>query len=98
MTDAHHNRVLWVDRYGAIKEVATFGNVVPTGLETTAGQFFVALLGPIPHLPEDGKIVAVRTGGEPTRGGQRGDHAHRRRAGAARHALRTLTGSVGRRR
>ena len=66
VTDAHHNRVLWVDQDGAIKEVATFDNEVPVGLETTAGQFFVALLGPIPHLPEDGKIVSVRTGGEPS--------------------------------
>ena len=51
---------------GAIKEVATFDNEVPVGLETTGGQFFIALLGPIPHLPEDGKIVTVRTGGEPS--------------------------------
>ena len=66
VTDAHHNRVLWVDRAGAIKEVATFDNEVPVGLETTAGQFFVALLGQIPHNPEDGKIVTVRAGGKPS--------------------------------
>ena len=65
VTDAHHNRVLWVDREGAIKEVATFDNVVPVGLETTAGQFFVALLGPVPHLPENGKILSVQKGGKP---------------------------------
>ena len=66
VTDAHHNRVLWVDQGGVINEVATFGNEVPVGLETTAGQFFLSLLGPIPHLPEDGKILTVRTGGEPS--------------------------------
>ena len=65
VTDGHHNRVLWVDQHGAINEVATFGNVVPTGLETTAGQVFVTQMGPIPHLPEDGKVVAVRAGREP---------------------------------
>ncbi|WP_426242944.1 ScyD/ScyE family protein [Nocardioides sp. LHG3406-4] len=58
VTDGHHNRVLWVSKAGAIAEVATFGNVVPTGLETAAGDVFVSQLGPIPHLPETGKIVA----------------------------------------
>ncbi|RYG87445.1 MAG: ScyD/ScyE family protein [Alphaproteobacteria bacterium] len=66
VTDAHHNRVLWVDQAGAIREVATFGNDVPVGLETTAGQFFVTQMGPIPHRPEDGKIVTVRKEGEPS--------------------------------
>ena len=58
VSDGHHNRVLWVSQEGAITEVATFGNVVPTGLETAAGDVFVSQLGPIPHLPETGKIVA----------------------------------------
>jgi hypothetical protein len=65
VTDGHHNRVLWVDRHGSIHEFATFGNVVPTGLETTAGHVFVTQLGPIPHHPEDGKVIAVRAGREP---------------------------------
>jgi hypothetical protein len=65
VTDAHHNRVLWVGQDGAIKQVATFGNEVPVGLETTAGQFFVTQLGPIPHLPENGKILSVAKGGKP---------------------------------
>jgi hypothetical protein len=59
VTDAHHNRVLWVDRHGSIREVATFGNVVPTGLETIFGLAFVSHLGPIPHNPRDGKVVAL---------------------------------------
>ena len=65
VTDGHHNRVLWVDRHGSIREFATFGNVVPTGLETFFGLVLVTQMGPIPHPPEDGKVVAVRSGREP---------------------------------
>lgn len=65
VTDGHHNRVLWVDRHGSIHEFATFGNVAPTGLEVTAGRVLVAEVGPNPHNPEDGKVVAVRAGAEP---------------------------------
>ena len=65
VTDGHHNRVLWVSRHGSIHEVATFGNVVPTGLEASYGRIFVAQLGPIPHLPEDGKVVAFNPWREP---------------------------------
>ena len=65
VTDGHHNRVLWVSRRGSIHEVATFGNVVPTGLETAFGRVFVTQLGPIPHVPENGKVVALRAGREP---------------------------------
>ncbi len=65
VTDGHHNRVLWVSRHGSIHEIATFGNVVPTGLETAFGRVFVTQLGPIPHDPEDGKVVALRPGREP---------------------------------
>ena len=62
VTDGHHNRVLWVERDGTINEVATFGNDVPTGLEVTKGRVFITQLGPIPHEPEDGKVVALRRG------------------------------------
>ena len=65
VTDGHHNRVLWVDRHGSIHEFATFGNVVPTGLETAFGRVFVTQMGPIPHRPEDGKVVAARPGRQP---------------------------------
>jgi hypothetical protein len=65
VTDGHHNRVLWVSRHGSIHEFATFGNVVPTGLETAFGHVFVTQMGPIPHVPEDGKVVALRLGREP---------------------------------
>ena len=65
VTDGHHNRVLWVSRRGSIHELATFGNVVPTGLETAFGHVLVTQMGPIPHVPEDGKVVALRPGREP---------------------------------
>jgi len=64
VTDGHHNRVLWVDHHGSIHELATFGNVVPTGLETAFGRIFVTQMGPIPHTPQDGKVVALRSGRE----------------------------------
>ena len=51
VTDGHHNRVLWVSRNGSIHEVATFENVVPTGLEAVAGHVFVTQMGPIPMSP-----------------------------------------------
>jgi hypothetical protein len=35
-----------------------FGNVVPTGLEVWGNTVYMAAAGPIPHLAEDGKVVA----------------------------------------
>ncbi len=91
VTDGHHNRVLWVSEHGSIHEVATFGNVVPTGLETIAGFVFVTQMGPIPHVPEDGKVLPWARDGA-ARGGQRGEHAHRCRARTTRQALRISQG------
>lgn len=65
VTDGHHNRVLWVDRHGSIDEIATFGNEVPTGLEVARGRIYVSHAGPIPHDPEDGRVVVLRRGAEP---------------------------------
>ncbi len=65
VTDGHHNRVLWVERNGSIHEIATFGNVVPTGLEVAGGRVFITQAGPVPHEPEDGKVVALRRGSDP---------------------------------
>ena len=62
VTDGHHNRVLWVKSDGSITEMTTFGNVVPAGLEVTRGRVFISQLGPIPHEPKDGKVVALRRG------------------------------------
>ncbi|MFI5708743.1 hypothetical protein [Kribbella sp. NPDC051620] len=65
VTDGHHNRVLQVRHNGLIKEVATFGNQVPTGLEVAKGKVFMTLAGPNPHRPEDGKVLALGRGSEP---------------------------------
>ena len=62
VTDGHHNRVLWVSQHGSIHEIATFENVVPTGLETIAGFVFVTQMGPIPHVPEDSKVLGLVPG------------------------------------
>jgi hypothetical protein len=66
VTDGHHNRVLRVGRNGSIKEIATFGNVVPTGLEVTKHRVFITQAGPIPHKPEDGKVIALHRRSDPT--------------------------------
>jgi hypothetical protein len=57
VTDGHHNRVLWVTRDGEITELIAFGNVVPTGLTVSGNLIYVAQAGPIPHKPEDGRVV-----------------------------------------
>jgi hypothetical protein len=62
VTDGHHNRVLWVTRDGQITELIAFGNVVPTGLAVKGNSIFVAQAGPIPHEPEDGKVVVFKLG------------------------------------
>ena len=51
--------MLHVDRDGVVSEFATFGNIVPTGLELLGSSVLVSELGPIPHEPETGKVIAV---------------------------------------
>jgi hypothetical protein len=58
VTDGHHNRVLHVQRNGEITEVKTFGNIVPTGLALSGNSIYMAQAGPVPHLPENGKVVS----------------------------------------
>ena len=60
VTDGHHNRVLRVTLDGTIGEFAGFDNIVPTGLAVLGGWVLMAQAGPVPHLPEDGKIVLLR--------------------------------------
>jgi hypothetical protein len=60
VTDGHHNRVLRVTRDGQVSELRAFGNIVPTGLEVRGRTIYMAEAGPVPHLPEDGKVVAFR--------------------------------------
>jgi hypothetical protein len=62
VTDGHLNRVLRVTRDGDISELIAFGDDVPTGLAVWGNTVYVAQAGPIPHLPETGKVVAFRPG------------------------------------
>ena len=57
VTDGHHNRVLRVTRDGEITTLLQVGNIVPTGLAVRGNTVFMTETGPIPHLPEDGKVV-----------------------------------------
>jgi hypothetical protein len=65
VTDGHHNRGLQVTLAGAITEVATFANVVPTGLEVQGSRVWVTLAGPVPHVADDGQVLALDRRSEP---------------------------------
>ena len=56
----HLNRVLRVGRDGSISEIVAFGNVAPTGLAALGPALFIGQAGPVPHRPDDGKVL-VRT-------------------------------------
>jgi hypothetical protein len=58
VTDGHHNRVYRVSPDGEISELIGFGNVVPTGLETSGNRIYMSQAGPVPHAPADGKVVS----------------------------------------
>jgi hypothetical protein len=58
VTDGHHNRVLRVTLDGGITEIMTFGNIVPTGIAVSGNTVYIAEAGPVPHNPQDGKVVA----------------------------------------
>jgi hypothetical protein len=57
VTDGHHNRVLRVTRDGDVSVFMAFDNIVPTGLAITGNAVYMAEAGPLPHLPQDGKVV-----------------------------------------
>ena len=38
-------------------ELLAFGNIVPTGLAAVAPTIFMGEAGPVPHLPQNGKVV-----------------------------------------
>lgn len=57
VTDGHHNRVLHVTLNGEVSELIAFGNIVPTGLAISGNTIYMAEAGPVPHLPEHGKVV-----------------------------------------
>jgi hypothetical protein len=60
VTDGHHNRVYYATTSGAVSEVETFGDIVPTGITTWHGRVYMAEAGPVPHLPENGRIVRLQ--------------------------------------
>ena len=62
VTDGHHNRVLRVTLDGTITQLIGFGDVVPTGLATSGNTIYLAEAGPVPHEPENGKIVSFEPG------------------------------------
>ncbi len=58
VTDGHHNRVLRVTLEGEVSEMIAFDNIVPTGLAVRGNTVYMAEAGPVPHLPETGKVVS----------------------------------------
>jgi hypothetical protein len=58
VTDGHLNRVLFVTLEGNITIIRRFLDIVPTGLEVRGNRIFMAQAGPVPHLPENGKILS----------------------------------------
>ena len=58
VTDGHANRVLQVTLDGQVRTVLQLGNVVPLGLDLVGRTVYLALAGPVPHLPEDGQVLS----------------------------------------
>jgi len=58
VTDGHLNRVLQVSSDGKITVVRRFNDIVPTGLEVRGNQIYMSQAGPVPHLPENGKVLS----------------------------------------
>jgi hypothetical protein len=76
VTDGHHNRLLWASLDGQITQVGTFTDIVPTGLEAHGNDVFMAEAGPVPHLAQNAKVIALdpRTwAATPVAAGQPGD-------------------------
>ena len=58
VTDGHLNRVLRVTLDGEVTELIAFNNIVPTGLAVSGNTIYMAEAGPVPHLPQNGKVVS----------------------------------------
>ena len=58
VTDGHHNRALRVTLDGEVTEFIAFDNIVPTRLAVSGNTVYMAEAGPVPHEPEDGKVVS----------------------------------------
>jgi hypothetical protein len=61
VTDGHLNRVLQVTSEGEISIVIAFDDIVPTGLTLSGDTVYMAEAGPVPEVPENGKVVSFRT-------------------------------------
>ncbi len=66
VSDGHHNRVLGVtvkdclssrDDDSNVRELIAFDDIVPTGLAVSGHTIYMAEAGPVPHLPQNGKVV-----------------------------------------
>ena len=62
VTDGHHNRVLNVTLDGGITEMIAFADLVPTGLAVRGNTIYITQAGPIPHLPENAKLMSLSLG------------------------------------
>ena len=60
VTEAHLNRVLQVTLDGAITVLHAFPDVVPTGLAVKGNTVYMCEAGPIPHLPQNGKVLSFQ--------------------------------------
>ncbi len=58
VSDGHLNRVLHVSLDGEITILRRFNNIVPTGMALKGNQIYLSQAGPVPHLPENGKVVS----------------------------------------
>jgi hypothetical protein len=58
VTDGHQNRVLQVTLDGEVSEFRAFDNIVPTGLEVQGDTVYMARMGEVPHLAQEGQVVA----------------------------------------
>jgi hypothetical protein len=56
VTDGHHNRVYRVKLDGEVTEPIAFGNIGPAGLAVRGTTIYMAEVGPVPHLPENGRL------------------------------------------
>jgi hypothetical protein len=61
VTDGHLNRVLQVTSKGEISVLIAFDDIVPTGLTLSGDTVYMAEAGPVPEVPENGKVVSFRT-------------------------------------
>lgn len=61
VNDGHFNRVLHVTLDGEITLVKQFNNVVPTGQALKGNEVYLTQAGPVPHRPENGKVVSYST-------------------------------------